>query len=338
MMKCPRCGFTQPRDQYCAQCGLDISNYKPPKKSLFDQITQNPLAQLIFVGLIIFFVASSIIKKKKDTVSERVKYLKGNLQISSEKPNTNSTADQRAQTPPPNDYNQTKPSAMAESRGFSNPKPTDANSPNATKSMTAQDTKGLSQNSENKVSHVVKINFYEISNRVRDMLVDESRGTGQFNAFSDYYYAGLLNQFHHKLKSFGNQAQLLHSEIKNVENDKSISWFNGLESSTTGNNIGFRYALEVSEIEPGLFKLNFEILKSWKEGVGTNTSIEKTSFPIQIDMQKSSAAFIGGILIPPATQQENDDYISSIPPFSILKSRLFRAGQTQFMTLIEIEK
>lgn len=335
-MKCPRCGFTQPRDQYCAQCGLDISNYKPPELPLFDRLVRNPLIQLVFVGLIIFFVASTLIKKKNTSVSDRVSYLKGNLQISSQKPNSTSFSGN-----PPQEVQIADSTPPSSANGVDNNK--DAGSPlnrqktNDAVAAFAANTKS-NENTDHKFRHIVKISYYEMNNRVRNMMFDESRTTGQFNFFNEYYYAGLLTQFQHKLKSFGNQVVLLHSEVKNVDDNKTISWFHGLESANTDNHLGLRYTLDMSESDPGQFRLNFEILKSWKEGVGSNATIEKTSFPMQIEMQKSSTAFIGGILIPPTTNQENDDYISSVPPFSILKSRLFRGEQTQLIILIEIEK
>ncbi len=336
-MKCPRCGFTQPRDQYCAQCGLDISNYKPPKLSLFDRLTRNPLMQLAFVVIIIFFVASTLIKKKNPSVSDRVSYLKGNLQISSQKPNSTSFSDSPPQQVQIADS--TTPTANgADANNSAGQLPPVQQKPSDTTASLAANAKSNVGATENKSHHVVKISYYEIDKRVRQMMFDESQNTGQFNYFNEDYYAGLLTQFHHKLKSFGNQVVLLHSEIKNVDENKPISWFHGLESSNTENHIGFRYSLDMTEPDPGQFKLNFEILKSWKEGVGANATIEKTSFPMQIEMQKSSVAFIGGILTPPLTNQENDDYISSIPPFSILKSRIFRGTRSQLVILIEIEK
>ncbi len=335
-MKCPRCGFTQPRDQYCAQCGLDISNYKPPKLSLFDRLTRNPLLQLAFVGLIIFFVASTIIKKKNPSVSDRVSYLKGNLQISSQKPNSTTFSESPAQEVQIADS--APPSAnLADNTNSAGQLPPVQQKSNDSTATLSASTKS-SGTPDAKSHHVVKISYYEMNKRVRQMMFDESQNTGQFNFFNEDYYAGLLTQFQHKLKSFGNQAVLLHSEVKNIDDNKTISWFHGLESSNTENHIGFRYTLDMSEPDPGQFRLNFEILKSWKEGVGVNASIEKTSFPMQIEMQKSSAAFIGGVLTPPPTNQENDDYISSIPPFSILKSRIFRGNQSQLVIIIEIEK
>ena len=63
-MKCPRCGFTQPRDQYCAQCGVDISSYKPPQQPLFQRLAKSNLLQLGLVAVVIVLVANYLVNKK----------------------------------------------------------------------------------------------------------------------------------------------------------------------------------------------------------------------------------------------------------------------------------
>ncbi len=345
MMKCPRCGFSQPRDQYCAQCGVDILSYKPPQVPLFDRIVQSPLAQLTFVGLIIFFVASSLMKKTDSSLNERVNYLKGNLQISSQKPNSadsNSANAQKDVAISPSPQETAKANLQA---GSADTSPTIASSTQSLESRpttSMEKKKGLDRANEGttdiKTSHVVKVSYYEITNRVRELLADESRNTGQFNSYGRDYFAGLLNQFHHRLPNLGKEAILLHSVVKTVENEKSTFWFVGLEGSNPENQIGFRNSLEISELEPGFFRVNFEILKSWKEITAPNTtSLVKSSYPLQIEMTKSSACFIGGVLSY-SPMSESDDYIASIPPFSILKSPVFRRNESQLITIIEIEK
>lgn len=349
MMKCPRCGFTQPRDQYCAQCGVDISSYKPPQLPLFDRITQNLFAQLGFVALIIFFVASFLMKKKDSSLNERVNYLKGNLQISSQKPTTPASSFAKNTNPPSptNDPSLKQAAALPESSQTAAAPPPPQAPPGAV-GATAPNAAMMAANksldraaegvAENKTSHVVKISYYEISTRVREMLIDESRNTGQFNNYGADYAAGLLNQFQRRLPTLGKEALLLHSEVKTLENENPINWFNGLESSTTGNHIGFRNNLKLAELNPNSFEINFEIAKSWKENVEPNTtSIITSSYPLQIEMLKTSACFITGILSPPSLP-EGEDYISSVPPFTILKSKAFRQRQSHFLILIEIER
>lgn len=39
MIKCPKCGFEQPPDQYCARCGINIATYKAPPVPLGRKLT-----------------------------------------------------------------------------------------------------------------------------------------------------------------------------------------------------------------------------------------------------------------------------------------------------------
>src|SRR6188508_2353904 len=57
---CPKCGFEQPRDRFCANCGIDIENYRSPPSSIAQKFLGSSLfyglLALILVGAAIFFV------------------------------------------------------------------------------------------------------------------------------------------------------------------------------------------------------------------------------------------------------------------------------------------
>src|SRR4051794_27615155 len=71
MMECPRCGFTQPKDQYCAKCGLDGDAYAAKPKPFVGRVLQNPNLHLplifaliaVTVGYIIFSQASIVTRQ-----------------------------------------------------------------------------------------------------------------------------------------------------------------------------------------------------------------------------------------------------------------------------------
>jgi uncharacterized membrane protein YgcG len=53
MITCPKCGFTQPKDQYCARCGVDMVAFKRPQESLKVRILKSVIFQVsLFVILI----------------------------------------------------------------------------------------------------------------------------------------------------------------------------------------------------------------------------------------------------------------------------------------------
>src|ERR1700733_8142932 len=55
MIRCPRCGFEQPRDRFCAKCGIDMESFVP-KTSLKSNAYINKTRILIGV-VVIFFLA-----------------------------------------------------------------------------------------------------------------------------------------------------------------------------------------------------------------------------------------------------------------------------------------
>lgn len=44
LINCPKCGFSQPKDSYCAKCGVDMEHFRPPKAPLFRRMWNNPTA------------------------------------------------------------------------------------------------------------------------------------------------------------------------------------------------------------------------------------------------------------------------------------------------------
>lgn len=62
MMTCPKCGFEQPTDQFCAKCGVNVASFKPAValgtglKSVF-----KPLAFIAIIVGVIFFLYKNVV-------------------------------------------------------------------------------------------------------------------------------------------------------------------------------------------------------------------------------------------------------------------------------------
>ncbi len=67
MVTCPRCEFTQPKDRYCANCGLDIENYKPQKPPALSRIWNNPWTQICIMILLLTATVNYLLYKNKLT-------------------------------------------------------------------------------------------------------------------------------------------------------------------------------------------------------------------------------------------------------------------------------
>lgn len=74
-MECPRCGFEQPKDQFCASCGLDIDHYVSKPKPALIRLIQNPNLHLSLIGILIVGVIGYIVYSQRELVSRQM----GNL-------------------------------------------------------------------------------------------------------------------------------------------------------------------------------------------------------------------------------------------------------------------
>ena len=72
MMVCPRCGFSQPADPYCAQCGLNISTFQPVKKSFLVRFFQNPNLHLFLIAALVVVVLGYIFYSQRDLLGKEV--------------------------------------------------------------------------------------------------------------------------------------------------------------------------------------------------------------------------------------------------------------------------
>lgn len=77
LTSCPKCGFSQPKDQYCAQCGIDMSAYQIPQKSLFQRLSESLFVQLTLVILIGLFAVLLVTRNQKQNFWSRVQFLRG---------------------------------------------------------------------------------------------------------------------------------------------------------------------------------------------------------------------------------------------------------------------
>ena len=56
MINCPKCNLLQPKDQYCANCGINIETWKPPQKPFLKKLFANWIFQLCILLIIVIFL------------------------------------------------------------------------------------------------------------------------------------------------------------------------------------------------------------------------------------------------------------------------------------------
>lgn len=72
MIECPRCGFAQPKDQYCASCGVNMDQLLAKPKPFMVRLVQNPNFHLSLIGALIAVVVAWIFYTQSSVVSRQL--------------------------------------------------------------------------------------------------------------------------------------------------------------------------------------------------------------------------------------------------------------------------
>lgn len=75
MIECPRCGFSQPKDQFCANCGVDMDHFVVKRPPLWLRLVQNPNLHLSLIGILIVLVIGYMVYTRSESVSREVNRL-----------------------------------------------------------------------------------------------------------------------------------------------------------------------------------------------------------------------------------------------------------------------
>ncbi len=72
MMECPRCGFQQPEDQFCANCGVDVKSYARKPRNWLRVLSRQSNFYLI-VMLLLFGGLGYMISQSQNPLAQRVR-------------------------------------------------------------------------------------------------------------------------------------------------------------------------------------------------------------------------------------------------------------------------
>lgn len=347
LINCPRCGFQQPQDQYCAQCGVDMENYKPSTPPAWKRLLGNPLVQLSALVVVAGAVGAVLFHKGQQNFERRIGPQHSPLQLSTSANSGTPSATNSEATAANADAASTslaENSAGAENRDINAADGTvtaykvspPTASAGAGVNAAAADDKAKDNKGSAKLNtpHLV-VYYAEISRMSLAGIVAASRASGQFMEFPDYQ-AGLVPNISKALSA--PQVQILHKEVRTLEGMKSFQWFYGIKDPRDLNiEIGLTTLFEINEFDVNNLRGNMEIQRSWREPLPSGGfEIQKKSFPAILELGGETGFFISDIM-PRRTFLENDSDLTSIDVYKILGSPQFRSGNSTFVIFIVFE-
>jgi len=301
-----------------------MTAFKPPRKSAFVRYATDPLLYLIILLLVIGVSITTLYKKDKTDLAQRVKFLKGSLQIASTNGQKTEAAPEATQEPTV---------AMAASM---TPAPTASVAATAAPSAAAIASGATTAN----------IYYTEVPRRALERLYEESQATGQFNSFGDYT-AGILPEVQSRITAEGLKIRVLEKTTKVIS--KNQQWFTGLHDNEYDEDMGLSTFIELAESDNNIFRGNLEIVRSLREldldkrsmaateAATATLAPQKNSYPAIFEMGPRSGFFISGVL-PRKMRIAHEEELTRKGPFEILRSPAFQNKESEFVIFIEFEK
>ncbi len=335
IINCPRCGFSQPKDKYCARCGLDIETYRPPEVPFLKKLFGNPVTQLSLVLLMALGSGLYVYRHNRQEIHERVSFFRQGIQynrnMNSSLPAAPQTSSTEGQSPSTDmnvpgelvsEHEETSVAAVT----VATPGP-----PSAQPLAAGTPSTKPSEPSRAKV----RIQYVEVTEGVLAQIYSESRTSGQFNSLGDHV-AGIWPQAKKKISSLRGW-QVLSKEEKPFEEGRTLQFFVGLRGNDPENDLGLTTYMEITGVDAQGLHGHLEVVRAWRETVTANEPtppIQRRFYPAAIELAPDAHFFIAGAL-PRGTGMDSDPYLTNMEPFKLLKNK---NRSTELLIVVDFDK
>lgn len=349
LINCPKCGFSQPKDRYCANCGVDMDAFRPKAPPMMKTLLGNPAFHIGIVVVLAIGAWVMIRQNQKRELAQRMQFLsQGPVVVErSQKPeppvavtaaeaeNSPERAGFPPPPPPPTDLGQESQALRGQLEAAARqPRQREARvEAKLTATLDSQTT-----NSETAARDQVKLIAYytELDQAALGSLIRESQRSGQYNSMGDAFW-GVVPNFDQQMVAMKN-VRTVARENKTFDSGQPVQqWFIGHHSPTGDpeQDQGLTIYLSLNEGE-GVLRGEIEVQRSFREGA-RGTPNNKMSYPAAFELRPGQGFMIGGIL-PRRPNFEPSDNIDMTQGFmSIFRSAQFQSGQTQFTLLLEFD-
>lgn len=347
LINCPRCGFQQPEDLFCAQCGVNINKFSDKKTHPFLDAFKS---KVIWVLPVAILAGAGVYISQLPLQSTAQKIEASSFQ---KQPNQAqaSAGNQTATTPdakPIKNYdahsqvsseNTAELAGTEQSASTSSPENMDLNSSSRALTSAPEATESLQINAANELGENLKlrVEYIEISKSELAKFIETNSKENDIIDLSDYSL-GVIAAKYSKIKALSSVKVLRSDEIDLAQARSQIWNYSTADKIDPRRFTGFRTLLEASDIDfqkrtlRGHLEIQSDIkLPRPPEGPALK------SFPAVFELNSENSFLMAGILPHDGDLKLNAEAIKSIDSLAIMNSHAFRVGQTEFLILIYLE-
>ncbi len=349
LINCPKCGFSQPKDRYCASCGVDMKNFKPIEPAVWKKVLANPFFHVSLIFVLVAVAVVFVRKQQQEDLKARVEYLKGGPVIveksneASSPYNENEANSTDGSVSEANAASNVQLSASADAQSAlagqptsETPLPQPAKSNSAAFAANSANPASTPESGKSKILHMT-VQYAELDRTTLAAWMEEMRASGQLRQF-DSVNTGPIAKISDKIKN-AKGFKLLQKIERNLDlNNPNYEWFVGTHKGTDPDNeMGlFTSVTTQGDGKDGLTRGEVEIQRAFRDPKDPTKTMERVSFGGPFELTAGSA-FLAVGLIPRKFVTDLDDDLNSDRFLSIFKSTAFRNRESEFTLLIEFD-
>lgn len=338
IVNCPKCGFTQPKDRYCANCGVDMQAYRPKSAPLSSRILKSWIFQSA-VLIVAIGTALSFLKLQKDREAQTQEMAfaqppsalnNSNGESPPPPPPTAATVSARAPTPPP-PVAQASPLANA-SAGARGVMPMGVNPPNGTRAnpSTAQPSRA-----GDAAFSQMDLVFAEVP---RTVLANLEAGSRMLE--SDSVSAGVYPNIAPLMRQLTTTGQQRVRSLRVLESARGLPvhinqpniTFKGMRDPTLDRNIGITTQIVPLGMDENGLHYQIEVQRVVRD---TSGGVAEFTYQGDIVMPKGAGAFVAGLLPRRPLSPNERAALANAGVLKVLASQDFQEDLSEFVLFIE---
>lgn len=305
MIECPKCGFHQPPDRYCANCGIDMENFKP-KSSLW----RNAYFQFAIAAIAVI-CSLFILRDKANDRDDQGAFIESEIEESF------ASGDNFAPptSPPPRPVSKRKA-----------PRPQKRNQVQRAKSSPTIGGTALNKTPEVKKNAPprLRVTFAEV--------LQNSRTISDFDRIIPGFKKLLGEERNSSIKV------LAQSSLHPLVPDQTFSVFEGFKDEELDRDIGFTIQVTASVSDAKTAEFQVEVLRVLKEYDGDIAIAVEQPFQENFRLVGQEAAMMREMLSYPQNLSEEDSNFFSGTVFRVYSSEAFQEGLSDFALFFEVTR
>ncbi len=364
MVNCPRCGFSQPEDQYCARCGVDMLNFQPARKPFLRRLAGSTVFQLFVLAVTITIVFSYARQQRQRELAERLAEIESahstqtvNRRLaenpsSSEQTRTIASRPPETQTESRSSSEGNEPASEApstndvvrtgESAATLAAPPTAAETPEEDEATVNAAPDAMTATTTTTSATVVppqsaRVTFAAVSRRaINELIATIASADPNSTTSIGPVTVSVIPRAANRLRALQTTEywEMLDSSTRSVQIGQPVEFYGGQREVATGQFVGFVIELTPSDYDETSTQVHLRILRYLREGADIEAFVVPT--PETISIPRSGGAFITGALFGKrANTREERQFYDPIKVLRILSSEPYRNNLTDLLIAIE---